>query len=158
MRLKTLGDLNRIYNFQDTAILFEIFESRSALLQKLFKFNPKKCSSASSFSECVHRLKSKCKIVLPTDAEIVRVFEKTDMGGYSCINTFGNDFRNNIVNCKLDLLFDGLDEISSIKKFTNILQDTHYSEFFPVDLFKEQYIKEYKEKIEKSDRNDPFYF
>ena len=35
----------------------------------------------------VFRLKSKCKIVLPTDAEIVRVFEKTVMGGYSCINT-----------------------------------------------------------------------
>ena len=32
LRLKTLGDLNRIYNFQDTAILCEIFESRSALL------------------------------------------------------------------------------------------------------------------------------
>ena len=95
---------------------------------------------------------------MPTDAEIVRVFEKTVISGYSCINTFGNDFRNNIVNCKLDLLFDGLDEISSIKKFTNILQDTHYSEFFPVDLFKEQYIKEYKEKIEKLDRNDLFYF
>ena len=88
LRLKTLGDLNRIYNFQDTAILCEIFERRLALLQKLFKYNAKKCNSASSFSECcVHRLKSKCKIVLPTDAEIVRVFEKTVMGGYSCINT-----------------------------------------------------------------------
>ena len=81
------GDLNRIYNFQDTAILYEIFESRSALLQKLFKYNAKKSNSASSFSGCVHRLKSKCKIVLPTDAEIVRVFEKTVMDGYSCINT-----------------------------------------------------------------------
>ena len=87
LRLKTLGDLNRIYNFQDTAILCEIYERRSALLQKLFKYNAKKCNSASSFSGCVHRLKSKCKIVLPTDAEIVRVFEKTVMGEYSCINT-----------------------------------------------------------------------
>ena len=86
LRLKTLGYLNRIYNFQDTAILCEIFESRSALLQKLFKFNPKKCNSASSFSGCVHRLKTKCKIVLLTDAEIVRVFEKTVMCVYSCIN------------------------------------------------------------------------
>ena len=38
LRLKTLGDLNRIYNFQDTAILCEIFEQRSSLLQKLFKY------------------------------------------------------------------------------------------------------------------------
>ena len=87
MRLKTLGNLNRIYNFQDTAILREIFEQRSALLQKRFKYNAKKCNSASSFSGCVQRLKSKCCIALPTDAETVRVFEKTVMGGYSCINT-----------------------------------------------------------------------
>ena len=87
LRLKMLGDLNRIYNFQDTAILCEIFESRSALLQKLFKYNAKKCNSASSFSGCIHRLKSKCRIFLLTDAEIVRIFERTVVGGYSCINT-----------------------------------------------------------------------
>ena len=39
LKLQTLGDLNRIYNFQDTAILCEIFESRLILLQKLFKYN-----------------------------------------------------------------------------------------------------------------------
>ena len=33
---------------------------------------------------------------------------------------FGSNCRNNIGNCKLDLLFDGLDEISYIKKFSNI--------------------------------------
>ena len=87
LRLKTLGDLNRINNFQDTAILCEIFEQRSTLLQKLFKYNAKKCNSASSFSGCVHRLKSKWCIALQTDAEIVRVFEKTLIGGYSCVNT-----------------------------------------------------------------------
>ena len=43
-RLKTLRDLNRIYNFQDTAILCEIFEQRASLLQKLFKFNARKCN------------------------------------------------------------------------------------------------------------------
>ena len=36
---------------------------------------------------CVQRLKSKCLIALPTDAEIIRIFEKTVMGGYSCVNT-----------------------------------------------------------------------
>ena len=82
-----MGDLNRIYNFQDTAILCEIFEQRSTLLQKLFKYNAKKCNSASSFSGCVHRLKSKCCIALRTDAEIFSVFEKTLIGGYSCVNT-----------------------------------------------------------------------
>ena len=30
--------------------------------------------------------------------------------------------------------------------------------FFSVDLFKKQYIKECKEKLKKLDKNDPFYF
>ena len=76
MKLKNLGELNKIYNFQDTIILCEIFEQRSDHLQKLFKYNPRKCNSASSFSGCVHRDKSKCLIALPADAEHVRVFEK----------------------------------------------------------------------------------
>ena len=87
LRLKTLGDLNKIYNFQDTTILCEIFEQRANLLQKLFKYNPRKCNSASGFSGCVQRLKSKCCIALPVDAEIIRVFEQTLIGGYSCVNT-----------------------------------------------------------------------
>ena len=50
LKLETLGDLNRIYNIQDILILCEIFEQRSQLLQELFKFNPRKCNSASAFS------------------------------------------------------------------------------------------------------------
>ena len=46
MKLKNLGELNKLYNFQNTDIfqniLCEIFEQRSSQLQKLFKFNPKK--------------------------------------------------------------------------------------------------------------------
>ena len=55
MRLKTLGDMNRIYSFQDTLTLCEIFGQRSCLLEKLFKYNPRKCNSASSFSGYVQR-------------------------------------------------------------------------------------------------------
>ena len=87
MKLKNLGELNKIYNFQDTIILCEIFKQRSEHLQKLFKYNPRKCNSASSFSGCVHRDKRKCLIALPTDAEHIRVFEKTLIGGFSCVNT-----------------------------------------------------------------------
>ena len=47
MKMKTLGDLNRIYNFQDVAILCEIFEKRATQLQNLFKYNPRKCNSAT---------------------------------------------------------------------------------------------------------------
>ena len=87
MKLKNLGELNRIFNFQDTIILCKIFERRSELLKEIFKYNPKKCNSASSFSGCVHCNKSKCSIALPTDAEFVRVFEKTVIVGFSCVNT-----------------------------------------------------------------------
>ena len=47
---------------------------------------------------------------------------------YKLLNdsNFGNNCKNNIGNCKLELLFDGLDEISYIKKFTNIMQDSRY--------------------------------
>ena len=73
-------------------------------------------------------------------------------------SNFGNDCRNNIGNCKLDLLYDGLDEISYIKKFTNIFNYDRFSEFFSVDLLKEQLISECNEKIENLDQDDPFYF
>ena len=86
LNLRTLGDINKIYNIQDTLILCEIFEQRSQLLQKRFKINPRKCNSASAFSGYVHRNKSICNIVLPLDAKIVRIFEKTLIGGYSCVN------------------------------------------------------------------------
>ena len=66
MKHENLGELNELYNFQDTIILCEIFESRSMHLQKMFKFNTKRCIFSSSFSSCVHRDKSKCLIALPT--------------------------------------------------------------------------------------------
>ena len=88
LKLSNLGELSRLYNFQDLTIIFcEIFEQRSNILQSIFKYNPRKCNSVSSFSGCVHRNKSKCCIALPTDAEFVRVFEKTLIGGFSCVNT-----------------------------------------------------------------------
>ena len=36
---------------------------------------------------CVHRDKSKCLTALPRDAEHIRVFEKTLLGRFSCVNT-----------------------------------------------------------------------
>ena len=87
LKLKDLGELNKIYNFQGTVILCEIFEQRSDHLQKLFKINPRKCNSASSFIGCVHRDRSECLIALRTDTEHVRVFGKTLIDGLNCVNT-----------------------------------------------------------------------
>ena len=84
MKSSNLGELNKIYNFEDAIILCEIFEQRSSRLQEIFKFNPRKCNPLSSFSSCLHRDKSKCCkcfIALPTDAEHVRVFENILIGG-----------------------------------------------------------------------------
>ena len=87
MNLGNLGELNKLYNFQDTIILCKMFEQRSHHLQKLFKFNSKKGNSVSSFSDCIHGDKSKCLIALPADAEQVKLFERTLIGGFSFVNT-----------------------------------------------------------------------
>ena len=39
LRLQNLGELNKIYNFQDTIILYEIFEHHLSYLQNIFKYN-----------------------------------------------------------------------------------------------------------------------
>ena len=54
LKLSNLGELNQINNFQDTIILCKIFEQQLGLLQKIFKYNPRKCNSASIFSGYVH--------------------------------------------------------------------------------------------------------
>ena len=87
MDFENLVEFNKIYNFQDAIILCEIFEQRSNRLRKMFIYNLRKCNSISSFSGCAQRDQSKCSIALPTDAEHVIVFEKTLIGGFSCVNT-----------------------------------------------------------------------
>ena len=83
-------------------------EQRSSLFQKIVKYNPRKCNSASSFSGCVHRNKIKCCIALPTDAEHATAFEKSLIGGFSCVNT-RLAFDTNVLLNDLDkekVLFD----------------------------------------------------
>ena len=87
LKLKKLGELNKSYNFQDKIILCKIFESRASYLQKTFKFNQRKCSSASYLSGCVQRDKSKCLIAVPTDVEQVKDFKRILIGGYTSVNT-----------------------------------------------------------------------
>ena len=123
MRLKNLGELNKPYNFQGTVILCEIFESCTSQLQKRFKFNPRKCNSASSFSGCVHRDKSKCFIAPPTEAEDVRVFEKTLIGDFTCVNTclaFDSQIllpKDNIDKHKL-IFYSKINDVNKKKRIT----------------------------------------
>ena len=120
LKLENMGELNKIYNFPDTIILCEIFEQRSCLLQESFKYNPRKCNSASSFSGCEQWDKSKCFIGLPNDAEHAILFEKALIGGFSCVNTrlaFGTEIlKNNKKNEKVlfDLHIDGKKQTKTI--------------------------------------------
>ena len=72
LRLKNLGELSQIYNFQDTIILCEIFERRSAKFQEIFKFNPKNVIAQ------VHFL----VVLIETKVSVVLLFLQTlDMSG-----------------------------------------------------------------------------
>ena len=82
-----LSNLNNIYSFQDTIILCEIFENRATEMMKKFPYNPHKCSLAGSLSGCIHRFLSKAINALPTQADTVDIFERTLIGGFSCVNT-----------------------------------------------------------------------
>ena len=87
---------------------------------------------------------------------------KTKVGKdfYKLLNNsnFGCDCRNNIENCTLDLLYDNLDKISYIKKFTHILQNQCYQGFFTKELLSQQIEGNFNEKIERLNPDDPYYF
>ena len=86
-KMSNLSDLNALYNFQDTIILTEIFENRSSIMHEKFKYNPQKCSSASTLSGAIQRDMSKVIISFPTNADIIELMEKTLTGEMSIVNT-----------------------------------------------------------------------
>ena len=85
---------------------------------------------------------------------------KDEKDFYKLLNNsnFGNGCQKYLGNCKLELLFDGLDEISYIKKFTNVIQDHRYREFFSIKLLQQKIPAEFNKKAENLDQDDPFYF
>ena len=95
-----------------------------------------------------------------TNQNLRKTFKtKVEKDFYKLLNNskFGNHCRNNINHCSLKLLFDGLHEISHLKRFTKIMQDWRYREFFSLDLMREQIQKEYDKKKKKLNETDPFY-
>ena len=85
--MRNLGDLKELYSTQDVILLSEIIESRFQVMQNTYKFNPRKCNSASSMSGCIEREMSKIILALPTKYDHVEIFEETVIGGFSCVNT-----------------------------------------------------------------------
>ena len=78
---------------------------------------------------------------------------------YKLLNNsnFGNDCPNNIGNGKLQLMYDGLEEISYIKECTNIFTDSKFSEFFSFDILRKQIEDEFNQKMKKCNSRDVFY-
>ena len=84
---------------------------------------------------------------------------KVEKDSYKLLNNsnFGYDCRKNIDNCNLELLYDGVEEVKYIKKYTNIFTDHKLKEFFTGDVLREQIEKEIDEKINEYEVNDKFY-
>ena len=84
---------------------------------------------------------------------------KVEKDFYKLLNNsnFGYDCRKNIDNCNLELLYDGVEEVKYIKKYTNIFTDHKLKEFFTGDVLREQIEKEIDEKINEYEVNDKFY-
>ena len=87
LKMRNLGDMNDLYNMQHVILLCEIMENSFQKMQDKFGFNPRKCNSASTLSGCIQRNQSKVIISLPTNFKHAEVFEKTLIGGFTCVNT-----------------------------------------------------------------------
>lgn len=87
LKMRNLGDMNDLYNAQDVILLLEIVENRFQIMYKKFGFNPKKCSSASTWSSCIERQMSRTILALPTKLEHVQMFEQIITGRFSSVNT-----------------------------------------------------------------------
>ena len=86
LKMRHLGDLNDLYNFQDVALLCGILENRFQLMHERYGFNPRKCNSASTLSGCIEGEMSKVILTLPTKVDHNEIFEQTVIGGFSCLN------------------------------------------------------------------------
>ena len=106
MKMQELSDLNVLYNFQNTIMFCEIFVNRAENMLQKFKFNPRKCSSASTLSSAIHRDISKAIICFPIKVEIIELLEKTLIGGISVVNKrIGFDTNVFVKNTKQKLVY-----------------------------------------------------
>ena len=90
--MRNLGDMNDLYNTQDVILLCEVIENRFEQMHEKFVYNPRKCNSASTLSDCIQGDLSIVIITLPTNYEHAEIFKKTLTGGYSYVsNRLGFD-------------------------------------------------------------------
>ena len=84
---------------------------------------------------------------------------KVEKDFYKLLNNsnFGYDCRNNIGNCNIELLYDGVEEIKFIKKYTDIFSDYKMKEFFTEHALRQQIDQEIDEKTKEYEPDDEFY-
>ena len=154
--MRNLGDMNDLYNMQDVILLCEIIENRFEKMNKKFGFNPRKCYSTSTLNGCVQRNQSKVILTLPTNYEHAEKFEKTLIGGYSCVNNrTGFDTDILLPNfSKSEYAKMNIDE--SFKAYKN----QNYKVGFSLKLDNNIKSKEYRviSKIIKFDENNQYGF
>ena len=92
-------------------------------MQEKFKFNPRKCSSASTLSGAIQRDMPKVIISFPTNANVIKLMEKTLIGGMSVLNTrLGFDSNIFIKDKKQKLVYKIRNEIENKRVSTTILK------------------------------------
>ena len=73
--MRTLGDMNDLYNAQEVILLFETGENRFQFMHDWYGFNPRKWEM------------SRVIIALPTSNKVIDIFEQTITSGFSSVNT-----------------------------------------------------------------------
>ena len=53
LKMRNLNDMNDLYNAQNVVLLCEKIEDRLQLMYDKYRFNPRKCNSASTLSGCI---------------------------------------------------------------------------------------------------------
>ena len=76
---------------------------------------------------------------------------------YKLLNNvnFGIDYRNNIDNCRLKPIWDGIGEVSYIKKFDTIFNNEKYWDFYSPQVMRDEIDQKYNNLILSLDKNDP---
>lgn len=80
--------MNELYNFHEVCLLCEIIENCFELMHKICGFDSRRCNSVKALNGWIKKNLSLFIIVLPTDSEMIRIFEEKNLnGGFSCVNT-----------------------------------------------------------------------
>ena len=81
---------------------------------------------------------------------------KVEKDFYKLMNNsnFGNDCQNNIYNCSFKPIFDDIEEISFLQKYTSLYNNDVYKDFASPDIIKQQIEHEYNSDLMPTKEDD----